>query len=124
MLRRANFLVRAVLPALPLLLCQACGGGSTETTQTAPGAGNPETPPASPNKAPTINGVGDEYAKVGETYTIRVASHDHLPIRIDGKAQPEPLRGGGRTHGVGGADHGGRQIDLVALDLQLTGDDA
>jgi hypothetical protein len=76
MFRRAKFLARAVLPALPLLLCQACGGGSPETTQAAPDAGSPAAPPASPNKAPTINGVGDEFAKVGETYSYQPIAGD------------------------------------------------
>jgi hypothetical protein len=76
-----RFLVSAVLPVLPLVLCQACGGGSSESTQAstpatdaaAPGAA---TPAAGANNAPTINRVGDEYAKVGETYSYQPIAGD------------------------------------------------
>jgi hypothetical protein len=78
MFPRMSFLVRAVLPVLPLVLCQACSSGaaSDSPTAAAPSSSNSTTPPASANNAPTINRVGDEYAKVGETYSYQPIAGD------------------------------------------------
>jgi hypothetical protein len=71
--RHAKAVVSALLPILPLALCAGCGGrGSTEASQ--PSA--PSTSAALVNRAPTINGVGDEYAKVGEAYSFQPAARD------------------------------------------------
>jgi hypothetical protein len=71
--RHAKALVSALLPILPLALCAGCGGaGSAEAVQAEP----PMAPVTLVNQAPTINGVGDGYAKVGEPYSFQPAARD------------------------------------------------
>jgi hypothetical protein len=74
MLRHAKGLVSALLPAVPLILCPACGGGSSETAPTA----NTPTPttPVAANAAPVIAGAADAYARVGETYLFQPTATD------------------------------------------------
>jgi hypothetical protein len=68
------------LPVVAVALMHGCGGGgSSESAGTAtgddapaPSAGNT----AASNRAPTINQVGDEYARVGETYSFEPIAGD------------------------------------------------
>lgn len=81
MSRFAKGFVSAVLPAVAIALVHGCGGGSSgETAQNdapaAPSAAPAPTKPAASNRAPTINRVGDEYARVGETYSLQPAAVD------------------------------------------------
>jgi hypothetical protein len=91
MSRFAKGFVSALLPAVAIALVHGCGGGgSNETAQTDTPPQSPGTTPApapapaaASNRAPTINRVGDEYARVGETYSFQPAAVD---------ADGDPLR--------------------------------
>lgn len=74
MQRSTKDFVSALLPVLPLAFIAGCGGrGATEAAQTsAPTA----APVVAVNQAPTINRVGDEYATVGENYSLLPAARD------------------------------------------------
>ena len=72
MFRRAT--VSLLLPAMTAALLQACSGGAP-TTENKVVAETPQAP-ASTNTAPTINTVGDAYARVGETYVFQPIAGD------------------------------------------------
>ena len=83
MSRFAKGLVSALLPAVAIALVHGCGGGgSSETAQNEEPAQSPVAPAPSPtpaaatNRAPTINQVSDEYARVGETYALQPVAAD------------------------------------------------
>ena len=72
--RPAVLLVSALLPVLPMALFQGCGIRTSGESSPAPAA-VAITPPAA-NQPPTINGVGYEYANVGEVYSYQPAAGD------------------------------------------------
>jgi hypothetical protein len=77
MFRQTRVFVSRVLPLLPLTLLQACSGGSPAADAPVAQIAVPApTVPADGNRAPTINGVGDEYARVGETYAFQPVAGD------------------------------------------------
>lgn len=72
--RHAKIFVSALLPVLPLAFIAGCG--SRGATEAAPASAPAEAPVVAVNQAPTINGVGDEYATVGEHYSFLPAARD------------------------------------------------
>jgi len=86
MFRQTSKFVRHLLPVLPLALLQAaCSSGGAPQANNGSNKDDTTSVVTSPdtNRAPTINGVGDEYARVGETY-------DFQPIA--GDADGDPLK--------------------------------
>ena len=73
-------LVGALLPVVAIALIHGCGGGGGGSASSEPvkDAGGTPAPEASTgaNRAPTINRVGDEYARVGETYSFEPIAGD------------------------------------------------
>lgn len=70
--RHVSRLVGVLLPILPLALLPACGVRTSEESA-------PSTAPVAvttANQAPTIHGVGDEYANVGQTYSYLPTASD------------------------------------------------
>jgi hypothetical protein len=79
MSRFAKGLVGALLPVVAIALIHGCGGGgSSANSEPVKDAGPAPAPAAttSANRAPTINRVGDEYARVGETYSLQPIAGD------------------------------------------------
>jgi hypothetical protein len=64
--------VRALLPLIPLAICNGCGGGGGGSTsaQAQGPVTAPVTAPANGNGAPTIIIVPEDTAKVGVTYEL------------------------------------------------------
>lgn len=76
MSRRTKGLVSLLLPAVVASLVYGCGGGASEpAASTDKPAQSPSTASAG-NTAPTIKDIGDEYARVGETFAF-------LPVASD-----------------------------------------
>lgn len=79
MSRDTKLIVSLVLLGIPVGLFLGCGGAGGKsdagTTQVSTAA-RAETPSAAANQAPTISRIGDEYARVGETYNLTPAAVD------------------------------------------------
>jgi hypothetical protein len=79
MSRFAKALVRLVLPAVAFTLVQGCSGKARNQVEQPVQSDKPAAMPMSAsavNRAPTITNVGDEYARVGETYAFEPAATD------------------------------------------------
>jgi hypothetical protein len=79
MTRFAKGLVGALLPAVAIALVHGCGGGAPKPAVQSTPTDKPVSTPGAPsvgNAAPTIKNVGDEYARVGETYDFLPAATD------------------------------------------------
>jgi hypothetical protein len=78
MLRHAKGLVSALLPAVPLILCPACGGGSADDAASVsaplPVTANPS--PGAGNSVPAVANTADGYARVGQTFQLQPAASD------------------------------------------------
>jgi hypothetical protein len=65
--------VRALLPLIPLAICQGCGGGGgggSTSAQPQAAVAPPASAPASSNSAPSITIVPEDTARVGVTYEL------------------------------------------------------
>jgi len=77
MSRLAKGLVGALLPALALALVHGCGGAKKEAaTQQDSAPPPPVAATTDGNAAPSIGNVGEEYARIGETYAFQPAATD------------------------------------------------
>jgi hypothetical protein len=76
MIRHAKGLVSALLPVVPLILCHACGGGSSDSAPTADtqAPATSVNPPS--NGAPTISSDAEAFAQVGVTYNYQPMADD------------------------------------------------
>ncbi len=86
MSRLAKGLVSVLLPAVAIALVHGCGS-APEKAESSAQDDKPVSVPAAPsaaNNAPTIKNVGDEYARVGETYMFQpsAADADGDPLRF------------------------------------------
>ena len=72
--RPANRFVSAFLPIVPLAFCHGCGGGGSEVS--APMSAPASSTPVAVNHAPIIKAIGDEVAKVGETFNYQPVADD------------------------------------------------
>ncbi|HUQ11108.1 MAG TPA: putative Ig domain-containing protein [Steroidobacteraceae bacterium] len=78
MTRIAKGLVGALLPVAAIALVHGCAGGGSNTAQELTTTDTPAITGSttSANRMPTINRIGDEYARVGETYTFQPIAGD------------------------------------------------
>lgn len=79
MSRFAKGLVGALLSAMAIALVHGCNGGAPQSAGQSTSVDKPASTSAgssAANAAPTIRNVGDEYARVGETYDFLPAATD------------------------------------------------
>ena len=67
--------VRAFLPAVALALCHGGCGGGGESAAT-PQGGSPTSPTTVENRAPSIAGDANAYARTGMPYEFQPTAHD------------------------------------------------
>jgi Putative Ig domain len=78
MSRVVKGIVGVLLPAVTVALIHGCGGGGEKTAMEPTKASEPVATDSTQaaNRAPTINRIGDEYARVGETYSYQPIAGD------------------------------------------------
>jgi hypothetical protein len=119
--RTNGLFVRTFLPALAAAMAaamlQACGGGGASATPVA-NEPTPATAPAAANQAPSISAVGDEYARVGETFDYQPVARDPDgdPLRFSAENLPpwasiDPTNG--RINGTPGPNDVGVHESIV-----------
>jgi hypothetical protein len=83
MSRRTKGFVSLLLPALIASLGYGCGGGASEPAASTDKPNPAPSTASAGNSAPIIKDIGDEYARVGETFAFQPAASD---------ADGDPLR--------------------------------
>ncbi len=72
--RPTRVFVSALLPILTLVFCHGCSGGASKDAVQA--AAPSSAPAVVKNQAPTIKAIGDEVAKIGETFDYQPVAQD------------------------------------------------